>query len=771
MDYNKFKNPTIRVVWEDYGENFTQEKIKSVENYFKSKYKTNNVTVMKSTIVPNITNTPVDVSLNILDKNYQVELIKSYLKSRSLDDDMDEIIKLDKIVNDRLVSDNEPTPFKRWKINKIEFSNFLSFGENQFIDFNKYYGITSIESNPPNFGGKTVASTDLLLFLFFNETTKTTKAEEVFNIYTEKDKVYVKGDVTIDGDDYIIERSLVRKTGKSGDRSVKTELEFYKKHSDGSLQSLVGEQRRETESFIKNSIGTKEDFLMSILTTASNLEDLIESKPTARGAVLSRFMGLDFIKRKEEAAKEIYSEFSKSMISNLYNKDQIIRENADLNEKISISTKENIEYEKEVSDLNERILKGLEYKETLLKSKHTDIDREISQLNPDVVKGEINSFKIRKESVEKELKSLNLVEPSEFFNENEYDRIKEEYNQVYFYNVGIEQSIKSIEELKSSVDDGVKCSHCGIDLMSASITQSRISELDELYKKKEFNLNKLSELKDSEQKMVKLKKEFDEYEKNKLIKDKHEVTIESYSDKISNLEKNLDKYYLLQDKINENNKTESLIVKSGLKISELESSRDDVKRKISANEYFNQSSEDKIELNLDRIEKIENESKKERIYKLYLEIFGKNGITKLIMRTMMPMLNQELQKLLDTTAQFQLEIRINEKNEVEFIMIDNKTQIEKSITTGSGYEKTVSSLALRAVLSKVCALPKPDIIVMDEVFGKIANDNLDMVGDFFIKIKNYFDKIILITHNPLVSNWADNTIKISKENFISKILN
>ena len=44
---------------------------------------------------------------------------------------------------------------------------------------------------------------------------------------------------------------------------------------------------------------------MTILTTGSNLEELLEAKPTARGQVLSRFMGLEFLKRKEEVAKEV----------------------------------------------------------------------------------------------------------------------------------------------------------------------------------------------------------------------------------------------------------------------------------------------------------------------------------------------------------------------------------------------------------------------------------------------------------------------------------
>jgi DNA repair exonuclease SbcCD ATPase subunit len=178
----------------------------------------------------------------------------------------------------------------------------------------------------------------------------------------------------------------------------------------------------------------------------------------------------------------------------------------------------------------------------------------------------------------------------------------------------------------------------------------------------------------------------------------------------------------------------------------------------------------KIKDNFNYLQKISEESEREKVYKLYLEIFGKNGITKSIMKTMMPVINSELQRLLQDSSYFKLEIKINDKNEVEFVMIDNNTQVEKLMTSGSGFEKTIASLALRAVLSKVCSLPKPNIIVMDEVFGKISNENMDMVYEFFAKIKDYFEKIFLITHNPLVSNWADNVVKVKKEDNVSRVI-
>jgi DNA repair exonuclease SbcCD ATPase subunit len=177
----------------------------------------------------------------------------------------------------------------------------------------------------------------------------------------------------------------------------------------------------------------------------------------------------------------------------------------------------------------------------------------------------------------------------------------------------------------------------------------------------------------------------------------------------------------------------------------------------------------RIEKNNDTIQKIGEEFEREKVYKMYLEVFGKNGISKIIMKTMMPLINEELQRLLQDSCFFNLEIRINDKNEVDFIMIDNGTGIEKPMTAGSGYEKTVGALAIRAVLAKVCSLPKPNISVYDETWGKVSNDNLEMVGEFFTKLKDYFEKIFVISHNPLISNWADNVVHITKTENVSKV--
>ena len=767
INIENLDNPYIQVIWEDYAENFTQEKIKSVRHYFQKKYVTNNVNVITKTKTTEEVENNVDISFNILDENYQLDLIKTYLKTKYDESLTDKIVELNSVVDNQLAAtSSDVAPFKRWYIKNIEFSNFLSYGENQKLDFDKCNGINVVESNPPNFGGKTVLTVDLLLFLFFNETTKTSKAEEVFNRFTNRDKVHVKGEIIIDGDEYIIIRNIERKKSKSGDWNVKTELDFFKKLSDGSLQNFTGEQRRETEAFIKTSIGSKDDFLMTILTTATNLEELIDSKPTARGQVLSRFMGLDFLKRKEDVAKEIYSQFSKSMLSNVYSSEKLKTDNEEYAIKIG---EYNIDIDNSKESLKEilgKITIGNEYRDNLLKSKHT-IDKDISLISPNKVQEEINNFINDRVKVEKQLDEIKVVEPSSFYHEDQHDEVKEEINVVYKDLIRIDTQISDINTLKSSVEGGIKCEHCGIELMNAAITNAKIAELDGFIVHKDQKTKLMQDLTSKEQGFVKLKKEFDEYEKNKLIKEKYEVSIESINLKIQALNLKLDRYNEVQDKIAENNKTDGLIIKAGLRLDELDREKTQTQRNIDNLEYQIKTLTTKIKENKETIIKIEEEAEKEKIFKIYLEIFGKNGISKMIMKTMMPLINSELQRLLEDSSHFRLEIRINDKNEVEFIMIDNNTQIEKLMSSGSGYERTIASLALRAVLSKICSLPKPNIVVFDEVFGKISNDNLDMVSEFFSKIKEYFEKIFVITHNPLVNNWADNIIKIRKEDNIS----
>jgi len=771
LDVSTLENPYIQVIWEDTPENFTQERIKSVKQYFMKKYSSTNINVItKVKTSDDDSMQTIDVSVNIMDKNYQKELVKTYLESKGQEQYFDQLMNIDLAVENRMLANEvEVTPFKRWYIKKIEFSNFLSYGQNQVIDFDKCNGITVVESDPPNFGGKTVLTVDLLLFLFFNTTTKTQKAEEIFNRFTDVNKVSVKGDITIDGEDYVIVRQIERKKSKAGEWNIKTDLEFFKKLADGQLQNFTGEQRRETENFMKKSIGSMEDFLMTIVTTASNLEDLLEAKPTARGQVLSRFLGLEFLKKKEETGKEIYSEFSKGMISNVYNTESLKQDNETSNEEILRMKDEIIEMSKNISDVDKRLQKGQEYKDNLLKSKFTDLDKELITLNPIKLQSEISDLEESEEKTNRLIKEVKIVEPKEFYHEDKHDHIKELIKSRFAELVTCENKVEGIQDLIEKYGDGIQCEHCGIKLMEAKLINEKIKQLDSFKRLVKDFKEEIDGHEKKEQTFTQLKKDFDEYERNKLIKEKYDLSLETTRLKLDQAKDKLKRYEEVQDKIKKNNEIDAQLLKAGLRIDELINEKRGYEKVQNTNSTRIETLESRIEKNNELILKITEEFEREKIYKIYVEVYGKNGITKMIMKTMMPLINSELQRLLQDSAYFNLEIRINDKNEVEFMMIDNSTGIEKLMVSGSGYERTIAAMALRAVLSKVCSLPKPNIIVWDEVFGKISNDNLEMVGEFFTKMKEYFEKIFVITHNPLVNNWANNVVRITKTDNISKV--
>ena len=770
IDTSTLENPYIQVIWEDTPENFTQERIKSVKQYFMKKYVSSNINVITKVKTTDETQQTVDVSVNIMDKNYQKELIKSLLEAKGQDQYYDQLMNIDLAVENRMAANEvEVTPFKKWYIKKIEFSNFLSYGENQVIDFEKCNGITVVESDPPNFGGKTVLTVDLLLFLFFNTTTKTQKAEEIFNRFTDVNKVSVKGDITIDGEDYVIARMIERKKSKAGEWNVKTDLEFFKKLPNGELQNFTGEQRRETENFMKNSIGSMDDFLMTIVTTASNLEDLLEAKPTARGQVLSRFLGLEFLKNKEETGKEIYSEFSKGMMSNVYNTESLKQDNETSGEEIDRLKEEIKDANTKITDVDNRLKKGQDYKDNLLKSKFTDLDKDLIVLNPIKLQSDITGLESEGERIKGQIKDVKIVEPKEFYHEDKHDEVKDEMKTVNGELVLAQSKVEEIEELVKKYGDGIQCEHCGIKLMEAALTKKKIDELEEWEKKAAKLLKKFKELDEKEKSYTQLKKDFDEYERNKLIKEKYEISLESNQLKLGQVQDKLKRYEEVQDKIKKNNEIDAQLVKAGLRIDELIGEKRGYERTQTSNGTQIENLQARIEKNNETILRIAEEFEREKIYKIYVDIYGKNGISKMIMKTMMPLINSELQRLLQDSCFFNLEIRINDKNEVDFIMIDNGTGVEKPMTAGSGYEKTVGALAIRAVLAKVCSLPKPNISVYDETWGKVSNDNLEMVGDFFMKLKDYFEKIFVISHNPLISNWADNVVHITKTDNVSKV--
>jgi DNA repair exonuclease SbcCD ATPase subunit len=769
----------IRVDWQDYPENRTIDSVNRVKTYFSDKYGVPKTSI-KINFIPILKNNAgkvIDLSDgiidNIMDTAYQRGLFREWLKLNDVTIDYERLCRLDDKINEILIDrEEEDIRYRRWSIKKLWLNNFLSFGENNEIEYKNLNGLSVVNSIPANQGGKTIFTIDSLLFLFFGKTTKTEVNEEIFNTFSDKDEVLVGGHIEIDGDEYIIERKLNRKQSKNGDYKVSTKLEFYRILADGTEENLEGEQRRETDKLIADTIGSYDDFMLTIIATSKNLEDLMETKPTQRGRLLTKFIGLEVIEKKEEINKSLMSDFKSKMKSNVYNTKELELEIEDFKNTISVNRITNKENDKLLKDKLGKIKEAQEKKEDLL-GKRYSIDDEIKKVNPDTLKKEIEDLtktgvelKEKLEEITSQIKDI----PKFSYDEDVHEEYRTEEKNLLVEKNGVESSITTIEKLIKDLKEGEICPTCkrALDEVDHS---SEIKDNEKLLKEKQKELKKIvtniDKIYDKLTKISEHKKNSDLYDKLGLSKDKTEIDIDrmrvDYREKTSLLKD----YERNSTFIDENRKLESKILGYNQLIETLETEKDNIKTEIQNINNDTTNKEEKITENTNLIEQIKREEEVLKIFDVYNRMIGKNGIAKLVLSSVIPIINYELNRLLDEVCDFEIQLEMNDKNEVDFLLIKN--DVVKKLKSGSGLETTLASLALRSVLGRVSTLPKPNTIVFDEVLGKVANINLDQVKIFFDKIKKMYEIIFLISHNPIVQDWADKIITIEKNNDISSL--
>jgi hypothetical protein len=97
----------------------------------------------------------------------------------------EDVLGINRMVENKMSGDEEnQAQFKKWYIRKYRvLKTFYHTVKIKRLNFDELSGIVVVESDPPNFG-EWPPTVDLRTFLFFNETTKTTKAEEIFNRFS-----------------------------------------------------------------------------------------------------------------------------------------------------------------------------------------------------------------------------------------------------------------------------------------------------------------------------------------------------------------------------------------------------------------------------------------------------------------------------------------------------------------------------------------------------------------------------------------------------------
>ena len=398
------KNARLTFHWKVSPYDFSKDKLNSIISKASKKY---SIPREKIRVIPDFLSIDEkgseisinkDIIQNIQDPSFQIKLFKDYLKLNNIDGyDFDLIQKIDSEINGKIdyqVYDK----YRRYSIKWIRWDNFLSYGADNYFDFTSLKDIVLLSGKPANQSGKTTFAIDLLHFLLFGKTDKAEVQSKIFNKHIpEASNVVVEGCLSIDGEDYIIKRTLSRPSlDKRTEKSKVTQKVEYYKIVAGNKEELteyIDNQQEEnsvqTNKVIKEAIGRESDFDLIMSITESNLDALIGMKETERGRVLSRWIGLLPIEEKDAIAREKFNtEIKPYLMSNRYNSEALKQEIESFKTLISSKekiikniTEENKKVDEEISNLEKN-------RDVLLSSKQT-IDESLLKVDITTLKRRI----------------------------------------------------------------------------------------------------------------------------------------------------------------------------------------------------------------------------------------------------------------------------------------------------------------------------------------------------------------------------------------------
>lgn len=778
------QNAKVKIQWNVHQSNYSRELENSMIALMAKKYgiPAKNITIETNYITNNANDVlAAETVQSIHDPKFQQELMKQYIANNDIKDvDFEEILKIDSQINS-LINYDAYDKGKKYTIKWVKWSNFLSYGPDNYFDFTTLNGLVLLNGEPANKSGKSTFAYDLLHFLLFGKT-NTNKAKnlgELFNNYLPETRtINVEGCINIDGEDFIIRRTLTRPAQGKKTKTVTNKVEYYKVSEDGSEEILPEDNKQEasttaTSKIIKEALGNESDFDLIISANAKDLDNIISLTETEKGRLLSRWIGLSLIEDKDIKAREKWNkEISVGRYSDMYNQTQLETDIEELTATLTHNVAQIEAYNNQIDTLNKSIEEYQQSKELLLSSRQV-IDNSLLKVDVATLQNAINMLVEdgkRKNSMV-EILEKDLSEMGEIvFSEDEYKSMRSENERLISKMAEARATINNLKSTNKALESAEFCPTCGkkfdnVD-NSAQISQNteRIKQLtsDGIAMKKRSDeltsaMATIEELRTKANKKTQIELKIAAL-KTEIANKRAEYKEKSQT--LKEIEKN-------KEAIKKNSEIDAHINVVNANISSGETNKRNLLNAITSLEKENARHTETISLRKSYLVKIAEERKIEKYWKLYLQMIGKDGISKMVLRNTLPIINSELNRLLGDITDFRVEVVMNEKNDVDFLLIRDETVTR--LSAASGLEKTQSALALRVVLGNMSKLSRPPFILLDEVLGTVASENYDDMRKLYNKITEYYSFILHITHINDIADWHDSIVTVQKIDNISRI--
>jgi DNA repair exonuclease SbcCD ATPase subunit/predicted phosphodiesterase len=728
---------------------------------------------------------------NLRDINIQEELMDEYLKDFQVDSStMEKVYELNRKYKKEVEDNDDISRNINWKLKNLEFDNLFNYGENNSVCFEELNGITGIFGK--NFSGKS-SIIDAVLWTLFNTTSKNERKN--LNVINQN-KDTCRGKITIDVGHltYTIERTAEKYTKRlKGEETMeaKTDLNFevYDQVS-GDTTSLNGLSRPLTDTNIRRHFGACEDFLISSMASQHGALAFIDEGSTRRKEIIAKFLDLEIFEKKFKLSKEDSTDL-KGALKRLEarNYDEEIEEAAG---ELEAKRSELGTHEQECDNLKEEI--------EHIAITCEDLRNSIEAIPEEVINVVDTKREIRKKqiqvasfqsankqySVDLSVKRSISEKIEEYLGKidievlNEHQEIvdgmrtqKTEKEDLLAQLVG---DIEDIER-KSKLLDGIPC---GTDypqckfIRDANIAVANLPHVEEQQGSAKGEVNSLKK------KIQSMRPDFifDQIDKYNKVTEKRSGLINEIADFNLSIEKNQTSIerlgYELKDLEEKKNKYEEN--KEAIEnFEEFTTELDACNAKLEKAEVkYGLCQEQTLELYKDvgsleqKVESV-REQKQEYVdlqeeysaYDLYMRCMHTSGIAYDIIKRKLPVINQEIAKVLANIVDF--EIFFEDSGKKFDIFIKHPRHEPRPIEMASGAEKTLCAMALRLALLSVSSLPKSDLFILDEPGTALDEENMEGFIRILELIKVYFKNVLLISHLDSLKDCVDMQIVIEKK--------
>ena len=524
--------------------------------------------------------------------------------------------------------------------------------------------------------------------------------------------------------------------------------------------------RMETDKNIRKVFGSIDDFFLTSMSSQLDSLSYLNEGSTKRKEILAKFLDLEFFDRKFKMVNEDSTDL-KGAIKKFSGRDydeEIQKARtaaARSNTELMVKERKLKEIEKNISSFNTVVLSLKEVrveKEQQLEEQQTLLEKIENFING----FDISSFNKKKEAVDEYEKRI--------------DEIEEEIAKY--------QSKKKINDGKI---DYLKKVPCGLNIRDKCLFVKDARRAIDDTQRVRISLNQLSLNKETiKGKVLDLNPDrIDQYiEKYYMLTQKRTTVKERVSSLELQVEKNKTKLLQAESLLTELEAKEKLYEDNKESIENFEiltnkeeglnSEVDTLNRKLSdlrkrlLDVYKNTGSLEQKHEELESQKKYFLELQDEfTVADLYIKCMHSNGISYDIIKKRLPIINNEISKILTNIVDFEIFFE-NDENKLD-ILIKHPKHEPRPIEMGSGAEKTIGAMAIRLALLNVSTLPKGDIFILDEPGTALDAENMEGFIRILDMIKSQFKTIILISHLDNLKDVVDKEITIEKNNGLAHI--